>query len=234
MTFQNYAVYRRIHFRSEFTTLNYHPTLTLLDDDNKTIISFLRSGTLSTEIAKRRFYVVKHKYLLAALAAGVTSVTSMPVYATTLEKVEFTDLVDQASVIILGRAVDADVTTVNGELVTRTTFSVEDVAAGDVGPTIMVHTPGGSIKNTKVRMGEVHPGVPVFARGTSAVLLLKSNNGDAYSVLGYNQGVFSVFNDGGVPSVNLPDGDDKPVAASRAMRQMQEMRDDDDFEDDDD
>lgn len=162
------------------------------------------------------------KQYAAVIAATAFGAVSLPASATTLEREDFSAMVDKAAVIALGTVTSAEAATVNGERVTKFTFTADQIAAGEPGATFVVASPGGQISNAKVRMGEVHPGAPAFSKGASALLLLKEGADGAYQVIGYNQGLYQVFDIDGVDYVDLPDGD--PITADAAIEKIRGLR----------
>lgn len=162
------------------------------------------------------------KIAFAAATLGAAALVT-PVSATTLQRLEFDQVVDSASVIVVARATGSTSAMVNGELVTQTTFSVSDVASGKAGKRITVSTPGGKIRGGKVRMGEVVAGVPVFPQGSSALLFLQERADGSYGVVGFNQGAFGAFEDGGESYVRLP-GSARAITTSEAVAQIKSRR----------
>ena len=96
-------------------------------------------------------------YLLAGLAALSLAASSIS-SATTIEKEEFKDLVQNAHACVVARTVSIEHAMENGSPVTKTTFAVTETAFGTTPETITVTTPGGRLSNATVPMGEVMPG----------------------------------------------------------------------------
>lgn len=130
-------------------------------------------------------------YLLTGMAALGLAASSMS-SATTIEKEDFRDLVQNAHACVVAETVSIEHVMENGAPVTKTTFTVTETAFGTTPETITVTTPGGRISSATVPMGEVNAGIPRFLNGTSAVLLLQEGAQGDYSVSGVNQGVYDM------------------------------------------
>ncbi|MEL7022294.1 MAG: hypothetical protein AAGL69_01030 [Pseudomonadota bacterium] len=162
-------------------------------------------------------------YLLAGLAALSLAASSIS-SATTIEKEEFKDLVQNAHACVVARTVSIEHAMENGSPVTKTTFAVTETAFGTTPETITVTTPGGRLSNATVPMGEVNAGIPRFLNGTSAVLLLQERTAGEYSVSGVNQGVFDMRPSAFGAVVQMPTSQGGIMSLEQALSVINEAR----------
>ncbi|HEY2380343.1 MAG TPA: hypothetical protein VGK48_04085 [Terriglobia bacterium] len=129
----------------------------------------------------------KHVFLFcAAIFAGLA-----PLYATSVQRLSFDDLVAKAQSIVEGSVVAAQTyRSQDGKLIfTNYTIQVEESLKGPNKKTVILTTIGGRIGNTVLQVS----GMPVFQTGEKAVLFLEQA-GAYTTVVGLNQGKFSVSN----------------------------------------
>jgi len=142
----------------------------------------------------------KSKWMMG-LVSVASLVAASTAGATTLSKLKFDEMVNAASVCVMGDAVSSSQETRNGQVVTLTTFNVTKTAFGTPGSTITVRTAGGKTTMGRLSVSEVVAGSPQFFSGTDNVMLLSLDAAsNEYSIVGFNQGLFPVGNS----TVQLP------------------------------
>lgn len=122
---------------------------------------------------------------LAALAFAVIS------QATTLARLQFDDLVRQSIAIGRMHCLRAESRWKNGEIWTRTEFSVLEENKGSLPRIVMVEMPGGVMGHLHARVEEV----PAFVPGEEAYLFLWPAPNNTYRILGWSQGAFRIRKD---------------------------------------
>lgn len=115
----------------------------------------------------------------------------VPLYATSVQRLSFDDLVAKAQSIVEGSVVNAQTSrSSDGKLIlTNYTIQVEESLKGSNKKTVILTTIGGRIGNTVLHVS----GMPVFQTGEKAVLFLEQA-GAYTTVVGLNQGKFTVSN----------------------------------------
>ena len=121
------------------------------------------------------------------------------------------DMVSQADVIAIGRAVDSRSMWVDRSLVTLVTVAVNESLKGTPGDTLTVVVPGGIDANRKIPISMTYPGAPRLTPGEDVFLFLNvdSEVGGGYNVTGFSQGKFSIV-----------EGDDGETKVSRDLTQV--------------
>ena len=121
------------------------------------------------------------------------------------------DMVSQADVIAIGRAVDTRSMWVDRSLVTLVTVAVNESLKGTPGDTLTVVVPGGIDANRKIPIAMTYPGAPRLTPGEDVFLFLNvdSEVGGGYNVTGFSQGKFSIV-----------EGDDGETKVSRDLTQV--------------
>ena len=121
------------------------------------------------------------------------------------------DMVSQADVIAIGRALDTRSMWVDRSLVTLVTVAVSESLKGAPGETLTVVVPGGIDANRKVPVAMTYPGAPRLTPGEDVFLFLNADSevGGGYNVTGYSQGKFSIV-----------EGDDGEMKVSRDLTQV--------------
>lgn len=129
----------------------------------------------------------KYAFLFCvAILAGLA-----PLYATSVQRLSFDDLVAKAQSIVEGSVSNTQTfRSSDGKLIlTNYTIQVEESLKGSNKKTIILTTIGGRIGNTVLHVS----GMPVFQTGEKAVLFLEQA-GTYTTVVGLNQGKFTVSN----------------------------------------
>jgi hypothetical protein len=148
---------------------------------------------------------VRIKTFLALALASAVSISAA--VATTLDKMDLSELTKKAPVAVVGTVTASRTAQTAAGVVTIATVSVANSIWGTSAATLDVEIPGGAISKSKYRVAEVNAGAPALLSGQKALLLLTPVSGSGnFQIVGYNQGMFAVVND----AVMLPN-------ASRAM-----------------
>lgn len=142
------------------------------------------------------------KTMLAALCGAAVAMSATTASATSLMKLGFSELSNQADACVVATMLTSENTVVDGQAMTRTTWSVQKAAFGNVGETFTLLTPGGRIQNGKVSGYVVNAGSPRLLGGQESLMFLNASANGAYSITGYNQGLF-VVREGKIASGDL-------------------------------
>lgn len=111
--------------------------------------------------------------------------------ATTLARIGFEELAQQATAVARMRCLGADSRWENGEIWTETRFEVLERNKGALPGIVTVRMLGGSAGHFHSRVD----GVPKFHAGEEVYLFLWGHEGEAYRVLGWSQGTFRISRD---------------------------------------
>ena len=146
-------------------------------------------------------------------------------WATTYAKMDFKTMVQTAATCVVGKAVESKSLRVNGAVETHTTFEVNNVAFGTTDKHITVVTAGGRIQTGKIPMVEVTAGAPRFFAGKESMLLLNgASAANTYSIVGFNQGLFSVLETENGSQVQLPESLGGSTQVKDAIKMIQATR----------
>jgi hypothetical protein len=107
---------------------------------------------------------------------------------TTLVRLQFSDLAEQASAIGRVRCLRVESYWKAGEIWTRTEFAVREGNKGSLPRILIVEMPGGVIGHLHSRVEEA----PAFAPAEDAYLFLWTAPDGTYRILGWSQGTFRV------------------------------------------
>lgn len=134
-------------------------------------------------VERRRFLWILFLAALALLAIAAN--------ATTLARMRFEELAQQATAIARLRCLSTQSFWQNGEIWTDTQFEVIEQPKGALSATVIVRTLGGTLGHLHSRVEEA----PVFHPGEEAYLFLWSREGEPLRVLGWSQGTFRLARD---------------------------------------
>ena len=132
-------------------------------------------------------YVERRKFLWILLFAALT-LLAIAANATTLARLRFEELAQQATAVARLRCVSTKSVWLNDEIWTDTGFEVIDHLKGALPATITVRTLGGTL-------GHLHSHVeeePAFQPGEETYLFLWAREGQTFRVLGWSQGTFRI------------------------------------------
>jgi len=135
-------------------------------------------------------YIQRRRFLWVLFLAGLV-LTAIAANATTLARMRFEDLAQQATAIARMRCLGAQSGWEDGEIWTETRFEVLERNKGLLPGTVTVRMMGG-------RAGHFHSrvdGVPAFRAGEEVYLFLWGPEGQPFRVLGWSQGTFRIARD---------------------------------------
>jgi len=135
-------------------------------------------------------YIERRKFLWILFLAGL-ALTAIAANATTLARIGFDELTQQATAVARLRCLGAESRWENGEIWTETRFEVLERNKGTLPGIVTVRMMGG-------RAGHFHSrveGVPAFRPGEEVYLFLWARAGEPYRVLGWSQGTFRIARD---------------------------------------
>lgn len=135
-------------------------------------------------------YIERRKFLWILFLAALT-LLAIVANATTLARIRFEQLAQQATAVARLRCLSTRSLWLNSEIWTDTDFEVIDQAKGSLPATVTVRTLGGSLGHLHSRVEEV----PVFHPGEEAYLFLWAREGQPFRVLGWSQGTFRIARD---------------------------------------
>ncbi len=134
-------------------------------------------------VQRRRFLWILFLTGLALLAVAAS--------ATTLSRLRFEELVNQATAVARVRCIGVESRWENGEIWTETRFEIVELNKGLLPGVVTVRMLGGSIGNLHSRIDSV----PAFRRGEEAYVFLWRRESEPYRVLGWSQGTFRIARD---------------------------------------
>ncbi len=134
-------------------------------------------------VQRRRFLWVLFLTGLALLAVAAN--------ATTLSRLRFEELVNQATAVARLRCVGVESRWENGEIWTETRFEIVELNKGQLAGVVSVRMLGGSVGNLHSRID----GVPEFRPHEEAYVFLWGREGEPLRVLGWTQGTFRITRD---------------------------------------
>lgn len=135
-------------------------------------------------------YVERRRFLWILFLAALT-LLAIAANATTLARMRFEELAQQATAVARMRCLTTRSFWLNGEIWTDTQFEVVEQAKGALPATVIVRTLGGSLGNLHSRVEET----PVFHPGEETFLFLWGRKGEPLRVLGWSQGTFRIARD---------------------------------------
>jgi hypothetical protein len=139
--------------------------------------------------AQKMSYRDRRRFLWILFLTGVAVLEIVPAAsATTLARMQFTELAQEATAIARLRSLGSESRWERGEIWTETRFEVLEREKGLLPGLVTVRTLGGSAGHLHSRVD----GVPVFHPGEEVYLFLWQREGEAYSVLGWSQGTFRI------------------------------------------
>jgi hypothetical protein len=165
------------------------------------------------------------KRLRLALLIGGGALCAATAYATSLKQLSFSDLVDQADLVVVGQAKSSRTISDASGVSTVTTFEVEDAVIGAPAGEVDVVTPGGAFKPGKFRVSESTADTPMFPVGTETLLFLDPAASGDYQIVGFSQGAIKVVEVSGEKMVRLPDADrDESVPQAKSRIRAEKSR----------
>ena len=128
----------------------------------------------------------------------VVAMMAMPLFATTVNKMELPELVTTADSIVQGRVDSVESRWENKLAYTYVSISVDDPLKGERRRTVLVRQLGGKIGALNVTVS----GMPKFSTGDQVIVFLKSQQNGTFEVVGLNQGKYEIVNDFAIANVS--------------------------------
>ena len=135
-------------------------------------------------------FAQRRKFLWILFLIGLAMI-AVVANATTLARLKFADLANQASDIARARCLRSATRWKNAEIWTSTEFAVIEQAKGGLGEIFQIEMPGGSLGHLHARVDEV----PAFVPGEDAYLFLWTAPDGSRRILGWSQGSFRIRKD---------------------------------------
>ncbi len=135
-------------------------------------------------------FVQRRRFLWILFLAGLALLAAVA-NATTLSRLRFEELANQALAVGRLRCLSAESRWENGEIWTETRFEIVELNKGLLPGVVSVRMLGGSIGNLHSRI----EGVPAFRPGEEAYVFLWGRDGEPLRVLGWSQGTFRIRRD---------------------------------------
>lgn len=133
-------------------------------------------------------YMQRRRFLWILFLAGL-ALLAAAANATTLARMRFEELAQQATAVARLRCLGAESHWENGEIWTETRFEVVEQSKGLLPGLITVRLLGGSVGHLHSRI----EGVPAFRPGEEAYVFLWHREGEPYRILGWSQGTFRIL-----------------------------------------
>jgi hypothetical protein len=135
-------------------------------------------------------FVQRRRFLWILFLAGL-ALLAVAANATTLSRMRFEELANQATAVARLRCLSAESRWENGEIWTVTRFEIVELNKGLLPGVVSVRMLGGTIGNLHSRI----EGVPAFHPGEEAYVFLWAPDGEPLRVLGWSQGTFRIRRD---------------------------------------
>ncbi len=135
-------------------------------------------------------FVQRRRFLWILFLAGL-ALLAIAANATTLSRLRFEELVNQATAVARLRCIGVQSVWQDGEIWTQTRFEIVEVSKGLLPGVVSVRMVGGSVGSLHSRV----EGVPAFRPGEEAYLFLWRREGEPFRVLGWSQGTFRITRD---------------------------------------
>ncbi len=135
-------------------------------------------------------FVQRRRFLWTLFIIGLILLAAVA-QSTTLARLSFDELAQQATAIARARCLSSTTLWRNGEIWTETEFEVLDQSKGTLPGIFRISLPGGKLAHLQSRVD----GVPSFRTGEEVYLFLWKSAGGENSVLGWSQGTFRILRD---------------------------------------
>jgi hypothetical protein len=132
-------------------------------------------------------FVQRRRFLWILFLAGLV-LLAVAANATTLSRLRFEELVNQATAVARLRCIGVESKWQAGEIWTETRFETVEVNKGTLPTVVSVQMLGGIVGNLHSRVA----GVPAFRPGEEAYVFLWQRDGEPFRVLGWSQGTFRI------------------------------------------
>jgi hypothetical protein len=135
-------------------------------------------------------FVQRRRFLWILFLAGL-ALLAVAANATTLSRLRFEELVNQATAVARLRCIGVESRWQDGEIWTETRFETVEANKGMLSGVVSVRMLGGSVGSLHSRI----EGVPTFRPGEEAYVFLWGREGEPFRVLGWSQGTFRIDRD---------------------------------------
>ena len=135
-------------------------------------------------------FVQRRRFLWILFLAGL-ALLAVVANATTLSRLRFEELVNQATAVARLRCIGVESRWQEGEIWTETRFETVEVNKGLLPGVVKVRMLGGIVGHVHSRV----EGVPAFRPGEEAYVFLWQRDGEPIRVLGWSQGTFRISRD---------------------------------------
>ena len=135
-------------------------------------------------------FVQRRRFLWILFLTGL-ALLAVVASATTLSRLRFEELAQQATSVARLRCLGTEARWENGEIWTDTRFEVVEQNKGLLSGLVTIRTLGGTIGGLHSRV----EGVPQFRAGEEAYLFLWGREGEPHRILGWSQGTFRIARD---------------------------------------
>jgi hypothetical protein len=135
-------------------------------------------------------FVQRRRFLWILFLVGL-GLLAIAANATTLSRLRFEELANQATAVARVRCIGVDSRWQGGEIWTETRFEVVELSKGLLPGVFTVRMLGGQIGGLHSRV----EGVPTFRAGEEAYVFLWGREGEPFRVLGWSQGTFRISRD---------------------------------------
>ena len=135
-------------------------------------------------------FVQRRRFLWILFLMGLV-LLAIAANATTLSRLRFEELANQATAVARVRCISAESLWQGEEIWTETRFEVVEVNKGLLAGVVTVRMLGGQIGHLHSRI----EGAPTFRAGEEAYVFLWGQQGEPFRVLGWSQGTFRISRD---------------------------------------
>lgn len=135
-------------------------------------------------------------WIWGALLAVV--LLTMPVWGTTVMKMELPELVKTADSIVQGRVEAVEARWERKLIFTYVSIIVDDPLKGDRKQTVLVRQLGGKIGALNMSVS----GTPIFHPGDQVIVFLKAQRDGTFDIVGFNQGKYEIHDNFAVTNVS--------------------------------
>ncbi|MEM6913068.1 MAG: hypothetical protein AAF511_03730 [Pseudomonadota bacterium] len=140
-----------------------------------------------------------------------------------LRRISIDALVLSSDLGVVARAVSADTKMTDGQVMTHTTFIIEEVLFGNSRAMVTVVTPGGIVTGGPIPFMVTTDDVPVFNADDTVVLLLTESSNGLHDITGFSQGYFPVRGEG-LNAELVVEGSANPVPLNRFAEMIRRVR----------
>ena len=172
---------------------------------------------------KKKLFALSGVFLIVLVLAGFWATKAVnftePQNTTGADPINLTpgmtmqQMAQGATAIVIGRCTGTQSRWDERRLVTDVTITVDESLKGEAGGTLTLEIPGGVGNKGKFALAMTYPGAPQFSLNEEVFLFLNNpvDGSNNYTVMGYDQGKFSVNTDTEGGKVVMRDMNTTPV-----------------------